>query len=340
MKKLVRFTFPLAFLLSLPAFASVTISSPGNNAQVTSPFQLSADSSSCSDQPVSTMGYSFDDSSSTTIVKGTSIDEKVSTGSGSHTLHVKSWGDKGASCVTDVAIDVQGGTSSGGTGPDIPSSAVSVSAIQTLGDWKQQHDGGTSGSSSGAMAMVGSPSVKGATRQFVTSFSGGGGELYYASFGDDTSATNFVYDGWVYVASTSGQLANLEMDMNQTMPNGQTAIFGFQCDGYNGVWDYTENAGSPTKPSDKWVHSHAACNPRSWGKNAWHHVQVSYSRSDSGAVTYHSVWLDGKEQAINATVPSAFALGWAPTLLTNFQVDGLGSGQTRVYLDDLTVYRW
>jgi hypothetical protein len=34
-------------------------------------------------------------------------------------------------------------------------------------------------------------------------------------------------------------------------------------------------------------------------------------------------------------------LGWASTLLTNFQIDGLGSGgSTIAYLDNLTVYRW
>jgi hypothetical protein len=58
-------------------------------------------------------------------------------------------------------------------------------------------------------------------------------------------------------------------------------------------------------------------------------------------VTYQSAWLDGVEQVINATVPSAFALGWGPVLQTQFQVDGYGkSGTTTVYLDDLTVYAW
>jgi hypothetical protein len=58
-------------------------------------------------------------------------------------------------------------------------------------------------------------------------------------------------------------------------------------------------------------------------------------------VTYKSVWLDGKEQTINGTALGARALGWGPTLLTNLQVDGLGtSGTATVYLDDLTVYRW
>jgi hypothetical protein len=70
-------------------------------------------------------------------------------------------------------------------------------------------------------------------------------------------------------------------------------------------------------------------------------VQAGYSRDDSGNVTYESVWFDGVQSAINATVPSSFALGWAPVLLTNLQVDGSGSsGSSTVYLDDLTVYRW
>jgi hypothetical protein len=53
------------------------------------------------------------------------------------------------------------------------------------------------------------------------------------------------------------------------------------------------------------------------------------------------VWLDGTEQSINMTVPSAFALGWAPSLLTNFQIDGIGSsGSTTLYLDKVVIYRW
>jgi hypothetical protein len=71
-------------------------------------------------------------------------------------------------------------------------------------------------------------------------------------------------------------------------------------------------------------------------------VQISYSRDDSGNVTYHSVRLDGVESPINATVPGAFSLGWATgTLVANFQVDGTsGSGSSTLYADNLTLYRW
>jgi hypothetical protein len=51
---------------------------------------------------------------------------------------------------------------------------------------------------------------------------------------------------------------------------------------------------------------------------------------------------DSAESSLNVTVPSAFALGWAPTLLTNFQVDGFTatSASSTMYLDDLTIKRW
>lgn len=328
----------------------ITVNSPANNASVGSQFWLSAGASYCSGQPVSAMGYSLDSSTSTTTVGGTVIGATVSAPGGYHTLHVKSWGNQGAGCMANVAINVtSSGTttttasttaSSGGSSAYIPSTAKSVSSIQTLSNWKEAFDNATNGGASGWMTLTGSPSLSGNARQFSMNFSNNGGERYWSSFGDDTAAQNFVYDAWVYVNSSVNAIANIEMDLNQVMANGQTVIYGFQCDGWNNTWDVTKNAGSATYPKDTWVRSNAGCNPRSWAQNKWHHVQISYSRDTWGNVTYHSVWLDGNQQPINITVYSAFALGWAPTLVTNFQVDGLGSGSATVWVDKLTVYRW
>ena len=322
------------------AASGISVSNPSNGATVSSPFTLSAGAASCSSQPVSAMGYSLDNSTATSTFNGTYLEASVSATAGAHTLHVKAWGNGGASCYTDVAITASG--SGKLTASVTPSTAVSVSSIQTLSSWQAVNDtGGTGGNANGRMSLVNSPSLSGQALDFATQFWNSGGELYHVSFGDDSTSTNFFYDASVYLASPSDQVANLEMDMNQTMPNGQTVIFGFQCDGYTSTWDYTKNAGSPTSPNDQWVHSGAYCNPRDWSTNTWHHVQVYYSRDGSGNVTYHSVWLDGQQESINATVPSAFALGWGPVLLTNFQVDGLGSsGSPSVYLDNLTVSRW
>lgn len=168
-----------------------------------------------------------------------------------------------------------------------------------------------------------------------------GGERYYVSFAKSQTATHFLYDVWVYVKSPSSDIANLEMDMNQTMANGQTVIFGFQCDGYSSTWDYSMNEGTPQLPHGHWVNSDQTCNARDWKTDAWHHVQVLYSRDDAGNVTYQAVWFDGTEQDIGVTVPSAYALSWGPTLLTNFQIDGKGaSGSAIVDVDHMAVSWW
>jgi hypothetical protein len=332
--------------------ADVSVSEPANNATVSSPFGLDAASTSCSSQPVSAMGYSLDSATSTAIVYGTSVSASVTAGAGAHVVHVKSWGNGGAACDTDVNVTVSGSGSgttsssnvapSGGSGPYVPSNAVSVSNIQAFGDWVSVFDPGTSGNATGAMVMTGSPSITGNALEFYTTYTWYGGELYYAPFGDDTNASNFVYDGWVYLDGSSGSIANIEMDMNQTLASGYTVLFGFQCDGWASTWDYTENLGTATAPVDHWVNSNAYCNAQTWAQNTWHHVQVSYSRDSYGDVTYQSVWLDGNQQQINATVPSAFALGWAPSLVTNFQVDSIAPGwsSSNVYLDNLTISRW
>jgi len=325
---------PLA--CALPAFANVTIASPTSGAEVVSPFSLVAAASECSSQFVTSMSY-WIDNNNPTIVRGSSINTSVSSITGAHTVYLKSIGRQGAVCEASVAIIVV---------PDptslVPSDALIFNGIQALSSWQYMSlvsSGGTT--ASGSTKTVARPSLSGQAREFATQFTNYDDELYYTVIGDNTAVTNFLYDGWVYVARPSKGIANVELDMNQVMSNGQTVIFGFQCDGYSGTWDYTANEGTPEAYSDQWLHSLIPCNPRNWTTNTWHHVQITYSRDENGGVTYQSVWFDGVEGDINATVSSAFALGWAPVLLTNFEVDGYGaSGSSTLYLDKLTVYGW
>ena len=326
------------FVLAIPAFAGISISSPTAGATVQSPFQLSAISSNCSSQSIASMSYWLDSSTEATEVTGAALDTTVVAPTGAHIVHVQATGEGGSTCVGEVAVTVFSPSSASSL---VPSNAASISSIQTLRGWIAQHDTGGKGSSSGSTSLVGAPSLSGSARKFVTKFGDGGDERFSVSFADDQTDTNFLYDAWVYFDKSSTAIGNLEMDVNQVMPNGQNAIFAFQCAGYDGVWEYTQNTGTPEKGVVHWTRSTQPCNPRTWTVGVWHHVQISYSRTDTGVVTYQSAWLDGVEQVINATVPSAFALGWGPVLQTQFQVDGYGkSGTTTVYLDDLTVYAW
>jgi hypothetical protein len=323
----------LALLASIvPAFA-ITVATPENGAQLTSPFSLVASTISCGREPAVSMGYSLD-YGATTIVS-TSFRAMVVAGEGQHVLHVKCWGQDGANEDTPVNITID---------PEItvPSYATVVSDIQSLPNWAWNHDPGTPGDSTGTSDLTNVPSLSGNARRISVSFDYSGGELYHVSFGKDTAATHFIYDAEVYLGNSSA-LANIEMDMNQVLANGNTVIYGVQCDGISGTWDYTLNLGTPDQPNGKWIHSNVPCpDPKTWELNSWHRVQISYSRDGFGNVTYGSIVLDGNQSDfVGANGNSAFALGWATTLLTNFQLDGLGrDGSITAYLDKLTVSRW
>jgi len=328
---------PALLVCAAPALAQVVVASPQNNARLVSPFWLGAWANPCSSQAISAMGYSLDNSSSTTIVNGNVVGANVYANLGWHTLHVKSWGASGASCVSDVAIDVVSSPVN-----SVPSNALVSKEIQSWNGWLAVNDTGSGpGWSEGTTALSSSLSLSGHARQFATTYTNYGGERYYLTIGRESWPKNFLYDTWVYLASTSTGIANIEMDMNEVIWNGDTVIFGVQCDGYSNTWDYTANKGTPANYVDTWQHSTAYCNPRDWTPNMWHHIQAQYSRDSVGNVTYKTVWLDGVEQFINATAPSAFSLGWGNAVVTNFQVDGLGaSGSATVYADHMTVYRW
>ena len=226
-------------------------------------------------------------------------------------------------------------------GPQIPSYAIVQQQIDLLPGWRIKHDPATPGTATGSMTLVSDPTLTGQTEKYYTRFTDAGGILYSTTYGHDTDATNFVYDVHVWLTGDS-VLSNLEMDGNQVIRNGHTIIYGFQCSGYSNVWEYTVNSGTVDSPKAHWLKSTSPCNPAKWTRNAWHHIQISVSRDDSGNVTYHSVWFDGVEQPINKTVMSEFSLGWAlGALVVNFQVDGLGtSGSSTIYVDNLKMSRW
>lgn len=334
-KKLILAIIPFV-CSAIPSFAGVVINSPSNGSTVGSPFQLSAYTSLCSGQQVSATGYSLDSSTYTTIFKAPAITTNVSAAPGGHTLHVKAWGVSGAACVTDVGITVSSSAAA------VPAYSSSVSSIQTFGGWTAVHDKGTPGGSSGWSAITSSPSRTGAARKFAMNYWYYGGERYSLTFGDDESASNFKLDAWVFIPSSNSGLKNLELDLNQVLAGGQTVIYGMQCDGWSNTWDISVNKGTTSKPWNTWAHTSAPCNVHNWSTNTWHHVQLSYSRNETGWITYKSATLDGVSHSINTTVLGAFDLGWSPTLLVNVQLDGStsGSGSASVIIDDLTIYRW
>lgn len=326
----------LALAAAIAPASAITVTSPANGAQVNSPFNVVANSNTCSSSSVSAMGYSVDNGA-TTIIHKNSISGMALASEGPHTLYVKCWGPNGVHTHQAVQITVVPQT----TNPPPPSVTV-VSDIQSLSNWVWDHDPGTPGNSTGASDLATVPSISGNARQFSMNFVNSGGEIYHTSFGKDVNALHFIYDAQLWLSDASN-LANIEMDMNQVIANGATVIYGTQCDGYSGTWDVAMNLGTPQKPAVHWKHTNVTCpKPSTWQSNVWHHIQIAYSRDEAGVVTYESVTLDGQQQDFVGMVgSSAFQLRWGPTLLTNFQLDGRGSGgSVTAYLDKVTVSRW
>ncbi len=326
------------FLLAVPAFATVSVSSPGSGATVSSPATFVATATTSCSSGVASMGV-YVDNALTTVVNGSSINTAVAMSAGTHNTVVEEWDRCGGATFTPINNLTVGGASRATT-PGIPSYAVSSAYLNQSGGWAWSHDGGTGGGSTGYSSYpVGNPSMDGQARQFYVAYGNRGGEIYHVNFGTDENATHFVYDTYVYMADP-GQVANIELDMNQVASNGATIIYGTQCSSYSGTWEFvTVSGGSP-----HWHPSNLSCSPQSWSAYTWHHVQIASHRDNSGNVTYDWVALDGDTRNFSGAYGyDQLFLGWGRgALVVNFQLDGAywGSGSMNAYIDKMTIHRW
>ena len=335
-------------MLSKPALAAnITVASPVNGTTVSSPIWVRAHNVGCDGLTPTAFGYSIDNSG--TLVAGVTHNDvdatKVGIGSGTHTIHFKSWTSKGICPVVNTTFKVAGGSAaSGGSGSSgaapsgsIPSNAIGSANLDGMG-WIAQQDEGTPGDAKGSSSYPATTPSYDDAREFYMTYSKKGGERWHISFAKDASATHFVYDTYVYITDPS-QVANLELDMNQVMSNGATVIYGTQCSSYTKTWEYTYVSGGA-----HWKSSNIACNPKNWAAKTWHHVQIASHRNSSGDVTYDWVNVDGTHSVFkNATGYSAEKLGWAKgDLLINFQMDGTnsGSGSITAYIHKMTIFHW
>jgi hypothetical protein len=334
--------------LSRTALASdITIASPISGAHVSSPVWIRAHNIGCEGVPPSAFGYSIDNSA--TIFRGeTPYDIDVAhlaIPAGTHIIHFKSWTARGACPVVNTQFTV-GGTASAPPPSQPPSSGGIAANAKSSGDldakepWNQIHDGGTPGTSKGSTVFPATTPVYDDARKFFMTYTKRGGERWYRFVASDTKATHFVLDTYVLLPNPS-QVLNLELDINQSMANGETVLLATQCAGIDGVgrWEAAYTVGK----LDHWWASGPACNPRTWKANVWHHIQIGMHRDANGVVTHDWVTFDGTQHAWGYTHLAAHFIGWAPgTINTQVQVEGSNttSGSATIYLHKLTIYRW
>ena len=339
------------------AFASnITVASPANGTTTTSPVLIKAHNIGCNGVAPNAFAFSIDNSS-TTYWGATAYDIDVAQqaiSTGKHTIHFKAWANGQICPVVSSTVTVSGSSSggstsgsessgssssssSGGSSPSIPSNAVASNDLDTSSSWQHEHDSGTPGSSSGSTVYPATTPVYDDAREFYMTYSSGGGERWHLSFAKDSKATHFVMDTYVYVVNPD-KLANLELDLNQVIPNGKTVIYGTQCSTYSKTWEWTYYS-----DGFHWHQSNIPCDTRTWSAKTWHHIQVGFHRDSDGVVTHDWVNFDGKQSWFSgATANSAKSSGWASsTLLMNVQLDGYQSGGSiATYLHKTTYYRW
>jgi hypothetical protein len=353
------------------AFASnITIASPLSGATTTSPILVKAHNVGCNGLTPTAFGFSIDNSTTTKMGTANDLDfQNVSVSTGKHLIHFKAWVHGGICPVVDEPINVvtttgtsgsgtgTSGTGSSGTGSsgsgssgsgssgsgsvssNIPSYAVASADLDTASNWQGEHDSGTPGSSKGSTVFPATTPVYDDAREFYMTYSGRGGERWHDSFRNDSTSSHFVLDTYVSVVNPD-QLANLELDLNQVMSNGETVIFGTQCSVYSGTWEWTYYANG----GFHWKASNVPCKTTTWAANTWHHIQIGFHRDNSGYVTHDWVEFDGVHSAFTgAGASSAKSLGWAKgSQIMNIQMDGYSksSGTITAYFHKTTFYEW
>lgn len=202
----------------------------------------------------------------------------------------------------------------------------------SVSHWCWEHDLATQGASAGNSWLYGP------FRRFDVVWKAFGGQRFHVNLGaskQNSLYTTFTVDTWIYFNKLA-HVNNIEIDLNQVIPNGDTVIFGLQCNFPRGVWQYTTNVSGKSR----WNDSNVACSKKWWTEGLWHHVIFKYHRDSAGNVAYDWVNFDTKlANFVGAFGRSNFSLGWeVGQQVVNFQVGGDGTfAGTSVFLNALTV---
>jgi hypothetical protein len=172
--------------------------------------------------------------------------------------------------------------------------------------------------------------------------------LFHYKVGAQNTESNFLWDFWFQLSSTTSTDAQaIEFDLFQSI-NGKKYMFGTQCNYATGVWqawnDVTVhwiNAIPNTATDGTLIGSPLTCAMFSTG--AWHHAQFFLQRTYGGRLQYGNVSIDGLTTQWNITAPASNTT-WSDVLGINHQLDtnasftGSATLQEWADLDDITAW--
>jgi hypothetical protein len=219
--------------------------------------------------------------------------------------------------------------------PVIPATALILNALPMTG-WEMNHDAGTSGSSVGTTSYpVTAPDGTANCRLFDFTNTAGGGEIYhFPVLADCTPYKNFCFK-FKRMTPNPLTVTNSEHDMEAVDASGNVLDMATQEDGYNGVFDVTEN--------HKWVATGIKVNPTTWLPNSWHDDEIYLIDNGDGTVTYPGVKLDGVFYPLNVTSPDVDASKWAAKILNlqiQFDTKSTLATESKVYCSQCEVDCW
>ena len=321
--------FLVALLASNALAVTVNLASPAANSNIGAPFQLQASASSS--YPI--VGWHAYLDSVNVLTAGTtgSVSGSISASTGTHQLVVRAWDSTGA--FGDRTISFTVGTSSGGgSAPSAPAPSGALPAppswARVFGNINQMNSGwgpcgdpgcagGNGGGSYWQAFYQTSPSMDGSSMEF---FRDGvwSNALWHHKMGAIDTATNFLWDFYVYLDSNSlsGTQA-LEYDAFQFV-GGYNYMMGSQCDYGRGVWDTWSEA------SGHWVPTSIPC--QKFAPNTWHHIQWYITTNHSNkSYTYRTLVVDGRVYNLNQTQYAKY-LAWGDNLGAQWQLDVNASG--------------
>jgi hypothetical protein len=335
--------FPVVVCLcsfALPAFAGVTVSSPGSGSTSASPVHFVASASSACSKGVASVGIYTAPNTLAYKVSGSKLDTFLSMNAGSYSVFVQEWDNCGQSSGTPVSLTVS--ASSGKTFSNLqsgkgwvgyallpPSFGICTGCTSSGPKLKWSW---TPGISSPSMDKISTKTVYGGgtvqwgdvlwNNHLIGDFSSQGLPDFNKTL--IPSLHHFTYDVYFWVGNAAVS-QGMEFDINQFF-GGHGYIWGHECRIAGGhEWDTWSNQGK------HWVKSGIPCNPVS---NAWNHLILDVSRTSSNHLLFHSITLNGKTAILDRT-DSPDSRSWYGVTI-NYQLDGNSAGTPyTVYLDKL-----
>jgi hypothetical protein len=327
----------LTAILTASAFATVTVTKPGNGVTAGSPVNFVAAATTDCPKGVASMGIYTAPFVRAYVGAGASLNTSLTLNPGTYNTVIVEWDYCGGATTAAVKVVVSG------------ASGTTISNLQSGAGWTGYGELApvyaicTTCSPQVTWAMtkgVKTPSMTGNATRFDI-----GGTVPYSDvlwdnhlIGDlssqglpDSSRTlvakyhHFTYDVYFYGAQLN-LAQSLEFDVAQFFDN-LGYYWGTECRVAGGhQWAVWDNLNA------KWVATGIACNPVS---NSWNHLVLQFQRTSDNHLVYQSITLNGITTPLNWSFDPYSTPNWYGIVL-NFQPDG-NSKQTpySVYLDNL-----